>query len=104
MFINSYRKYINSVEKTDLGKAQQQNAELEKALGIYKSRLCELSLKLPKSELESMLFKMGIKDILDLPEVENGALTNGNTTKANSKSSNTNSYQLKNTFFLIMLL
>ncbi|XP_011205458.1 PTB domain-containing adapter protein ced-6 [Bactrocera dorsalis] len=79
----AYKKYINSVEKTDLGKAQQQNAELEKAIAIYKSRLRELSLKLPKSELDSMLFKMGIKDILDLPAAENGALTNGNATKAN---------------------
>ncbi|XP_036330657.1 PTB domain-containing adapter protein ced-6 [Rhagoletis pomonella] len=79
----AYKKYMNNVEKTDLGKAQQQNAELEKALAIYKSRLRELSLKLPKSELDSMLFKMGIKDILDLPAAENGALTNGNATKAN---------------------
>lgn len=79
----AYKKYINTVEKTDLGKAQQQNAELEKSLAIYKSRLRELSLKLPKSELDSMLFKMGIKDILELPAAENGALTNGNATKAN---------------------
>lgn len=79
----AYKKYINSVEKTDLGKAQQQNTELEKALAIYKSRLRELSLKLPKSELDSMLFKMGIKDILELPAAENGVLTNGNATKAN---------------------
>ncbi|XP_004520645.1 PTB domain-containing adapter protein ced-6 [Ceratitis capitata] len=79
----AYKKYINSVEKTDLGKAQQQNVELEKALAIYKSRLRELSLKLPKSELDAMLFKMGIKDILDLPAPENGALTNGNGNKAN---------------------
>ncbi|XP_067631149.1 PTB domain-containing adapter protein ced-6 [Eurosta solidaginis] len=79
----AYKKYMTSVEKTDLGKAQQQNAELEKSLAIYKSRLRELSLKLPKSELDTMLFKMGIKDILDLPATENAPLTNGNATKAN---------------------
>lgn len=85
----AYRKYISSTEKTDLGKAQQQISELEKNLTTYRNRLREVSLKLPKAELETLLFKMGIKDILELPQGENTAMiTNGNSGTAKASTNN----------------
>ncbi|XP_002017766.2 PTB domain-containing adapter protein ced-6 isoform X1 [Drosophila persimilis] len=82
----AYRKYMDSTEKTNLSKAQQQINHLQQTVNQYKERLSELSAKLPKAELDAMLFKLGIKDILEAPptnELQNGidasgeALSNG---------------------------
>ncbi|XP_022231852.1 PTB domain-containing adapter protein ced-6 isoform X2 [Drosophila obscura] len=82
----AYRKYMDSTEKTNLSKAQQQINHLQQTVSLYKERLSELSAKLPKAELDAMLFKLGIKDILEAPpsnELQNGidasaeALSNG---------------------------
>lgn len=118
-----FRKYVNTTEKTELGKAQQQIADLEKTVNIYKNRLRELSQKLSKSDLDSYLFKQGIKDILEVPaqttttasmnggDMSNNNLTNGTNgvssnnhddktllIDTNSNSSNSNS--LKSSLFL----
>lgn len=49
-----------------MGKAQQQIQELERTVAVYKSRLRELSSKLAKGELESLLQQLGIQDILEV--------------------------------------
>ncbi|ALC41451.1 ced-6 [Drosophila busckii] len=77
----AYRKYMDSNEKTNLNKAQQQIEHLQQTIAIYKERLRELSNKLPKAELDAMLFKLGIKDITEAPSNE----LNGNATLSNGK-------------------
>ncbi|XP_017866279.1 PREDICTED: PTB domain-containing adapter protein ced-6 [Drosophila arizonae] len=76
----AYRKFMDSNEKTNLHKAQQQIAHLQQTISIYKERLRELSNKLPKGELDAMLYKLGVKDIVEVPSQElNGTeqLSNG---------------------------
>lgn len=60
------RKYINTTEKTELGKAQQQITDLEKIITIYKNRLRELALKIPKNDMDAYLFREGIKEIVEV--------------------------------------
>ncbi|XP_037947840.1 PTB domain-containing adapter protein ced-6 [Teleopsis dalmanni] len=102
----AYRKYMNTTEKTELGKAQQQIADLEKTVTIYKNRLRELSTKISKADLDTLLFKMGIKDILEVSNESSNPLANGNGIKMtnddkllidtnsshSNKSSNSTSY------------
>lgn len=79
------RKYMDSTEKTNLSKAQQQINHLQQTVNVYKERLREVSAKLPKAELDALLFNLGIKDILEAPttepqngiEVASEALSNG---------------------------
>lgn len=78
----SCRKFMDSTEKTNLSKAQQQIEHLQQTIAIYKERLRELSAKLPKAELDAMLYKLGIKDIVEAPSQE---LHNGNETLSNGK-------------------
>ncbi|EDW57144.1 PTB domain-containing adapter protein ced-6 [Drosophila virilis] len=78
----AYRKFMDSTEKTNLSKAQQQIEHLQQTIAIYKERLRELSAKLPKAELDAMLYKLGIKDIVEAPSQE---LHNGNETLSNGK-------------------
>ncbi|KAH8297289.1 hypothetical protein KR044_010157 [Drosophila immigrans] len=77
----AYRKFMDSNEKTNLNKAQQQIEHLQNTIAIYKERLRELSTKLPKAELDAMLYKLGIKDIVEAPANE----LNGNETLSNGK-------------------
>lgn len=76
---------MDSNEKTNLHKAQQQIAHLQQTISIYKERLRELSNKLPKGELDAMLYKLGVKDIVEVPSQElNGTeqLSNGKLGKS----------------------
>lgn len=61
---------MDSTEKTNLSKAQQQINHLQQTVNAYKERLREVSAKLPKAELDALLFNMGIKDILEAPSTE----------------------------------
>ncbi|XP_016968004.1 PTB domain-containing adapter protein ced-6 [Drosophila biarmipes] len=107
----AYRKYMDSTEKTNLSKAQQQIHHLQQTVNVYKERLREISAKLPKAELDALLFNLGIKDILEAPvtEPQNGvevateALSNGkldddkllidtNSTTASTHSSSPSSF------------
>lgn len=76
---------MDSNEKTNLNKAQQQIEHLQQTISIYKERLRELSNKLPKAELDAMLYKLGVKDIVEVPGQElNGTeqLSNGKLGKS----------------------
>ncbi|EDW02388.1 GH21964 [Drosophila grimshawi] len=77
----AYRKFMDSNEKTNLNKAQQQIEHLQQTIAVYRDRLRELSAKLPKAELDAMLYKLGIKDIVEAPIQE----LNGNETLSNGK-------------------
>uniref|UniRef100_A0A1I8PM63 PID domain-containing protein n=1 Tax=Stomoxys calcitrans TaxID=35570 RepID=A0A1I8PM63_STOCA len=84
----AFRKYVNNTEKSELGKAQQQIADLEKTVSLYKDRLKDLSQKLNKSQLDSYLFNQGIKDILEVPPQTN--ITNGDLQSSTNLTNGTN--------------
>ncbi|XP_075165161.1 PTB domain-containing adapter protein ced-6 [Haematobia irritans] len=84
----AFRKYVNNTEKTELGKAQQQIADLEKTVSLYKDRLRDLSQKLNKSQLDSYLFNQGIKDILEVPPQNN--ISNGEIQSSTNLTNGTN--------------
>lgn len=69
-----------------MSKAQQQITDLEKIITIYKNRLRELALKIPKNEMDTYLFREGIKDIVEVP----ASLNHNNTTESTNSSSLTN--------------
>lgn len=62
----------------ELQKLQFQNKQLENQLSTYRQRLKDLTELVPKSELERVLLRHGLKDILELP-VENGSINGSNT-------------------------
>lgn len=62
----AYKKYVNSTGNATT-KDQPQMKELEKTVSVYKQRLTELSNLVSKAELERMLSRLGIKDILEVP-------------------------------------
>lgn len=64
--------------KPEVSKLQSQNKLLENQLAAYRQRLKDLSEILPKSELERILQRYALRDILELPQQENGDLTNAN--------------------------
>ncbi|XP_061399164.1 PTB domain-containing adapter protein ced-6 [Musca vetustissima] len=84
----AFRKYVSTTEKTELGKAQQQIADLEKTVNIYKNRLRDLSQKLSKSDLDGYLFKQNIKDILEVPAQQQTVTTNGDASQNLTNGSN----------------
>lgn len=59
-------------------KAQEQNQVLEKQIAVYKKRLREVSELLQKHDLDKILNKLKIRDILELPIENNVVLENGN--------------------------
>lgn len=69
-----------------MGKAQQQITDLEKTVSIYKNRLRDLSQKLAKTDLDTYLFKQGIKDILEVPQQTTNGDAGGVQTKTSSSS------------------
>uniref|UniRef100_A0A1B0CUG7 PID domain-containing protein n=1 Tax=Lutzomyia longipalpis TaxID=7200 RepID=A0A1B0CUG7_LUTLO len=69
----AYRRYMNENGKfTEMTKLQQQNKQLERTVTLYRQRLKELAEILPKSDLDRLLIRLGLKDILEVPVQENG--------------------------------
>ncbi|KAI8119118.1 PTB domain-containing adapter protein ced-6 [Lucilia cuprina] len=86
----AFRKYINTAEKSELSKAQQQITDLEKIITIYKNRLRELALKIPKNEMDTYLFREGIKDIVEVPVSTTQSITAGDSTNSSALTNGTN--------------
>lgn len=63
---------------TEVQKLQSHNKQLETQLSTYRQRLIDLTELVPKSELERVLLRYGLKDILELP-LENGSINGSNT-------------------------
>ena len=59
---------------SELSKAQMQNKQLENQLSVYRQRLKDVAELVPKFELERMLVRYGVRDIMDLPQAENGVI------------------------------
>lgn len=53
-------------------KLQSQNKILEQKLDAYRQRLKDLSEIVSKSDLDRILLRYGLRDILEMPPQENG--------------------------------
>lgn len=81
----AYRRYMTDNGKgTEITKLQSQNKQLESTVSAYRQRLKDLVEILPKSDLDRLLLRLGLRDILEVPQ-QNGldnhmASMNGNKT------------------------
>lgn len=64
---------------TELSKLQVQNKLMETQLDAYRQRLKDLTELVPKSELERILQRHGLRDILDLPQQDVANINGSNT-------------------------
>lgn len=56
---------------TETSKLQSQNKQLESTVTAYRQRLKDLVEILPKSDLDRLLLRHGLRDILEVPQ-QNG--------------------------------
>lgn len=71
--VGNYRRYVNESGKgTEVSKLQSQNKYLEQKAEAYCQRLKDLAEIVSKSELDRLLMRYGVRDILELPQQENG--------------------------------
>lgn len=56
---------------TEMSKLQSQNKQLESTVTAYRQRLKDLVEILPKSDLDRLLLRHGLRDILEVPQ-QNG--------------------------------
>lgn len=71
--MHNCRRFVSeSTKGTELTKLQSQNKHLEQQLDAYRQRLKDMVEVVPKSELERILMRYGLRDILELPQQENG--------------------------------
>lgn len=56
---------------TEITKLQSQNKQLESTVSAYRQRLKDLVEILPKSDLDRLLLRHGLRDILEVP-LQNG--------------------------------
>lgn len=56
----------------ELSKLQTQKKLLENQLSAYRQRIKDLTEHVAKSELDRILVRHGLRDILELPQLENG--------------------------------
>lgn len=56
---------------TEMSKLQSQNKQLESTVSAYRQRLKDLVEILPKSDLDRLLLRHGLRDILEVPQ-QNG--------------------------------
>lgn len=82
----AYRRYVNDSGKTvEATKLQSQNKQLEGMVNAYRQRLKDLSELVSKPDLDKLLLRHGLRDICDMPALENGidshmATVNGSKT------------------------
>lgn len=56
----------------EVSKLQLQNKLLENQLAAYRQRIRDLTEHVAKSEIDRILLRHGLRDILELPQQENG--------------------------------
>lgn len=77
---------MNDSGKTvESSKLHTQNKQLESTVNAYRQRLKDLSELVPKPDLDKLLLRLGLRDICEVPAVENGidshvAAVNGSKT------------------------
>lgn len=83
----AYRRYVNDSGKTgDSGKLHSQNKQLEATISAYRQRLKDLSELVPKPDLDKLLLRLGLRDICEIPTVENGGIDSHVATVNGSKT------------------
>lgn len=69
----NYRRFVSDSGKGgDVAKIQSQNKILEQQLNAYRQRLKDLSDVVSKNDLDRILLRYGLRDILEMPQPENG--------------------------------
>ncbi|XP_055532376.1 PTB domain-containing adapter protein ced-6 isoform X1 [Wyeomyia smithii] len=69
----AYRRYVSDSGKSvEATKLQGQNKQLENTINAYRQRLKDLSELVSKSDLDKLLLRLGLRDICELPALENG--------------------------------
>jgi hypothetical protein len=64
---------VNESGKTgEAAKVQAQNKQLENTVNAYRQRLKELTELVSKSDLDKLLIRLGLRDITEVPQLENG--------------------------------
>lgn len=82
----AYRRYVSDSGKSvEATKLQSQNKQLEHTANTYRQRLKDLSELVPKPDLDKLLLRLGLRDICEVPAIENGidghmATVNGSKT------------------------
>uniref|UniRef100_A0A182N9D1 PID domain-containing protein n=1 Tax=Anopheles dirus TaxID=7168 RepID=A0A182N9D1_9DIPT len=81
----AYRRYVSDSGKSlESVKLLAQKKQLEHTITAYRQRLRDLSELVSKAELEKLLLKMGLRDICDVPALENGVEGHNNYTSNNN--------------------
>lgn len=63
------RRYVNeSGKNVELTKLQSQTKQLERTVASYRQRLRDLSEMVPKNDLERLLLRLGLRDIIEVPQ------------------------------------
>ncbi|XP_050074192.1 PTB domain-containing adapter protein ced-6 isoform X1 [Anopheles maculipalpis] len=91
----AYRRYVSDSGKSlESVKLLAQKKQLEHTIAAYRQRLRDLSELVSKAELEKLLLKSGLRDICDVPALENGVDGqngyNSNNNNINSNNHNVN--------------
>ena len=61
---------------SELSKLQTQNKQLENHTSVYRQRLKDLIDLVPKSELDRLLLRYGVRDICEVPQVTENGINN----------------------------
>ncbi|XP_061502777.1 PTB domain-containing adapter protein ced-6 [Anopheles gambiae] len=93
----AYRRYVSDSGKSlESVKLLAQKKQLEHTIAAYRQRLRDLSELVSKSDLDKLLLKMGIRDICDVPALENGVDGHNNYT-SNNNNINSNNHNVNGT-------
>lgn len=77
----AYRRYMtDSGKQFEITKLQSHNKILERTVETYRNRLREISEFLSKSELDKYMLRLGVRDICEVPVVNDVNTVNGNVT------------------------
>ncbi|XP_053683910.1 PTB domain-containing adapter protein ced-6 isoform X2 [Sabethes cyaneus] len=80
----AYRRYVSDSGKSvETTKLQSQNKQLENTINAYRQRLKDLSELVPKSDLDKLLLRLGLRDICEVPALENGIDSHHHVTTVN---------------------
>uniref|UniRef100_A0A182PIK9 PID domain-containing protein n=1 Tax=Anopheles epiroticus TaxID=199890 RepID=A0A182PIK9_9DIPT len=87
----AYRRYVSDSGKSlESVKLLAQKKQLEHTIAAYRQRLRDLSEMVSKADLDKLLLKMGIRDICDVPALENGVDGHNNYTSNNNNINSNN--------------
>ncbi|XP_053677206.1 PTB domain-containing adapter protein ced-6 [Anopheles nili] len=90
----AYRRYVSDSGKSlESVKLMAQKKQLEHTITAYRQRLRDLSEMVSKAELEKLLLKMGLRDICDVPALENG-VDGHNNYNSNNNNINSNNHNV----------